>query len=138
MVEPPFVEKIAGSSRSLKKLAEDHTDVIGLVAYGLFKSQQSEWAEAAHPTQEEVTRYHLILQPTQISSLRASAEDKLTDWMQNLMAEYRAEIRTEVEAEIDRHIVDTITKKISDGVRRELALARRHSFLRDIGVAVLA
>lgn len=136
MVENDPPETIAGVSRSLKKLAEDHDDIVGLIAYGLFKSQQSEWADAVRPSHEEAARYHLTLQKTQIASLRANAEGKLSDLLHQLKSQFQDEIREEIQSEVDIKVVEGITKKIAEAVKREFAIAHRHSIMRDLLVAV--
>ena len=136
MVDTGVNESVAGASRSLKRLAKDSNDLTGLIAYGLFKIQQSEWANSATPDPQEIDRYHLTLQQTQILSLRANANEKLTDWVESLKSEWQTEVRAEVEEEFDTEMVENIVKKLEDKVREELARIRRNSLLRDLMVGV--
>ena len=135
-------DEIVGMSRSLKKLAADQSDIVGLIAYGLYKTEQSEWANTARPSAPEVNRHHLTLQTTKIGSLRASAESRLTEWFadvnESVQQQFKSDVRAELEAEFDKEMVEQISRKVESGVRSELERIRRSTLLRDLTVAVVA
>jgi hypothetical protein len=70
--EPPL-----GASRSFRKLVHGDDDLVGLVAYALYRIQKDEWARAATRTRDEVDRYADVLTPSQIANIRMSAESRL-------------------------------------------------------------
>ncbi|MEJ1161377.1 hypothetical protein [Prosthecomicrobium sp. N25] len=108
--------RIVGASRSLRRLAEDRNDLVGMIAYSLFKFEQSEWAESAKPKRDEVDRHHVTLQEARIESLRSNAALKLSEWVEDLEAAWRADMYDQIRAEVIAEIV----KEINLGVRREI------------------
>jgi hypothetical protein len=117
MAEPEAgEERILGASRSLRRLATDSNDLVGMIAYSLFKFEQSEWAQSAKPKRDEVDRHHVTLQEARIESLRSNAALKLSEWVEDLEAEWRADMYDQIRAEVVAELVNEIGR----GVRREI------------------
>ncbi|MEL4073431.1 hypothetical protein WKW50_25335 [Ochrobactrum sp. GPK 3] len=65
-------------------IGDDFSDLIGIVAYGIYKNAKREWASAFKrekkraPTPQELRAYHASWTPTQIENARKSAEQLLS------------------------------------------------------------
>lgn len=121
-------EHVPGVSRSLKKLSKNKDDIVGLIAYGLFKYEQSEWAENTHPEPATVDRHHEQLQSTRIESLRSNAELRLTDWANSLEEQWREEQYS------------LLAKAVVEDSKLEIlySIERASSFWKSVGASVFA
>lgn len=71
----PVYEKLVGPEASL----------VGLVAYGLYKTAKREWVEQHKPAPAEIGRYHTTVTQTQLSVYRAEAEARLAAYADSIL-----------------------------------------------------
>lgn len=121
-------EHVVGASRSLKRLSSGKDDLVGLIAYGLFKYEQSEWAVKTRPTRDDVERHHEQLQETRIESLRSNAEYRLTDWASELEKQWREDQY--------RDLANQVVADHSANVIREVRKAS--GFWKSVGAGVVS
>ncbi len=79
----------------------DMSDIIGIVAYGIYKNAKREWATsfrqeyARAPTQDELRAYHATWTPAQIQSARNSAAQVMTEYAATVIEEEEPKILRE-------------------------------------------
>ena len=128
MIDEGGGDHIVGVSRSLKKLSSDRDDIVGLIAYGLFKYEQSEWADKTRPARDAVDRHHEQLQSTRIESLRSNAELRLTKWANSLEEQWR-----EQQYQL---LARNVFEEASDDIIR--TVEKSSSFWKSVGASVVA
>jgi hypothetical protein len=128
-----------GESRSLAKLASGKDDLVGLIAYGIYKFEQSEWARSCKPTSDEVSKHSATLQETRIQSLRSNAEVRLSEYIQTMELQWRQELYAEIKSEVLDHVANEFENRIASRFV-DLSDSLRHAtgFWRSIGTNVVA
>jgi len=117
-------EPVWGASRSLAKLCIDKDDIVGLIAYGLFKQEQTEWATANRPSREDVDKHFNTLQNSRVEILRGSAELKLLSWVESLREQWENENFNAIRTNVADQISTEIERKISEKLTQELSQIR--------------
>ncbi|MDH0614362.1 MULTISPECIES: hypothetical protein [unclassified Agrobacterium] len=117
-------ERIWGASKGLEIISDDKSDdkdeLVNLIAYSLFKLEQSEWAKETKPTREEVDKHHQTLQTSRVKSLRDNAKSRLNEritatqkeWRKALFDEIRKEVADTVAAEIEERVTDRLSQDL--------------------------
>lgn len=126
---------VVGASRSLRKLSRDKDDLVGLIAYGLFKYEQSEWAEHTRPSREDVEKHPETLQDTRIESLRSNAAEKLSNFVSSLEEQWREELYNDIKRDVVGELSAQFESKIKEQLSSVLAQLKVSSSL---GRAILA
>ncbi len=141
-MEPNPTERVKpnviGASRSLNRLCSGPSDLQGLIAYGLFKIEQTEWAEKHTPTKDAVNNYHTTLGESRVTILRDSAQSKLIAWGQDLKEGFRAEIVDDIEKQVDQGAVTSIAERLSFSVRNEIKSSNKNWLVQAVLGGVVA
>lgn len=125
------MEKRPGASRTFEKLVAGEDDLVGLIAYSLYKRAKQEWSVDSR-SQEEADKYCEIATGAHVANLRTSAETKLNDFAQGIYDQYESELRQE------------LTREISSGLKQELLaelrghITDRTRFLSSVAAGVVA
>jgi hypothetical protein len=113
-------ERLIGASRSLERLCNDKNDIVGLLAYGLFKQEQSEWAKSERPSQEDVDKHASTLQESRIGILRGSSERMLLEWVETLREEWYERAHQNIVSHVASEIGEATREKVSSQVSNDL------------------
>jgi hypothetical protein len=134
----PDNEPVYGASRSLAKLCSDPNDIVGLIAYGLFKQEQSEWAHSRRPSQAQVREHFDTLQSSRVSILRGSAERRLLEWVETLREDWHEESFAEIRDSVALSVADNVEKSISQRLSTDLVEIRNATSFKSALVANIA
>jgi len=126
-----------GKSRSLVKICNGPEDVIGLIAYSLFKFEQSEWAEARQPEDQEVDSHHQTLQLTRVESLRSNAEQRLGEWIESLEEEWYRENYEAIKSDVAEAVAQEVRNEVVSEFRPLLNDIKQQGGIREAIVANL-
>ncbi|MBR3947331.1 MAG: hypothetical protein IKJ56_09590 [Bacteroidales bacterium] len=99
-----------------KQLVSDENDVVGHVAYALYKSNKIEYIEqfkkdhnGMQPTEEDLKPFHDISSmPSSISRYKTKAVEIVGDFLNVTLAETAKQIEEDYRRNIDNHLVDII------------------------------
>jgi hypothetical protein len=84
-----------------KTLITDDGDLVGMVAYSIYKKMKQEWIVTHAPTPEEIRSFHKTVTATQLELCRNKAEQKLSAFGQAIVGESADAYRQEgAESEI--------------------------------------
>jgi hypothetical protein len=120
---------IWGASRSLKKICDDNDDLVGLIAYGLYKQEMSQWADEAKPTRDEVDKQHLTLQNKRVEGLRSQAKEILYAWIEGKEDEWRNDLFNEIKNNVAKSVGDEVEKAVTNRLATDISEIRKSTNL---------
>lgn len=68
-------------------------DLVGMIAYAIYKKAKREWVLTASPTADEQARYYNMITPTQLDLYRSKVEAKLATFANEAINEAANEYR---------------------------------------------
>lgn len=128
-------EPVPGYSRAFEKLVQGPDDIVGLLAYATYKQSIREAAQDGRTTD----RASRSLTPAMVSALRSSAEQVLTEIVNDGIAQATPDIQnTATLATLNSHHSEVLTSLQNEGQRLEGHITKRTGFWGAFGTNLAA